>query len=352
IKMAQGAKPGEGGQLPGHKVNALIARLRNTQPGVQLISPPPHHDIYSIEDLAQLIHDLKEVNPRAKVCVKLVAEAGVGTVAAGVAKAHADIVLISGHDGGTGASPLSSIKHAGAPWELGVAEAQQVLMVNNLRSRIVLRTDGGMRTGEDIVKAAILGAEEFNFGTTALIALGCVYVRQCHLNTCPVGIATQDEKLRAKFKGTPDMLVNFFNGVAEEVRAILAQLGVRSLTELIGRTEFLRQRQVPNHPKANKLDLSRLLVDVVGKDDPNPRYCTRTRNDGLHERPLDDIILQDAKDAISDGRKMTLHYRVRNINRSVGTKVSGEIGYQYGDTGLPEGTLEIKLEGSAGQSFG
>jgi glutamate synthase domain-containing protein 2/glutamate synthase domain-containing protein 1/glutamate synthase domain-containing protein 3 len=352
IKMAQGAKPGEGGQLPGHKVSGYIAKLRHTVPGVMLISPPPHHDIYSIEDLAQLIHDLKEVNPRAKVCVKLVAEAGVGTVAAGVAKAHADIVLISGHDGGTGASPLSSIKHAGAPWELGVAEAQQVLMVNNLRSRIVLRTDGGMRTGEDIVKAAILGAEEFNFGTAALIALGCVYVRQCHLNTCPVGIATQDEKLRGKFKGTPDMLVNFFNGVAEEVRAILAQLGVRSLPELIGRTEYLRQREVPNHPKANKLDLSRLLVDVVGKDDPNPRYCVRSRNDGQHERPLDDIVLQDAKDAIVDGRKMSLHYRVRNVNRSVGTKLSGEIGYQYGDTGLPEGTLELLLDGSAGQSFG
>jgi glutamate synthase (NADPH/NADH) large chain/glutamate synthase (ferredoxin) len=352
IKMAQGAKPGEGGQLPGHKVSGYIAKLRHTVPGVMLISPPPHHDIYSIEDLAQLIHDLKEVNPRAKVCVKLVAEAGVGTVAAGVAKAHADIVLISGHDGGTGASPLSSIKHAGAPWELGVAEAQQVLMVNNLRSRIVLRTDGGMRTGEDIVKAAILGAEEFNFGTAGLIALGCVYVRQCHLNTCPVGIATQDEKLRAKFKGTPEMLVNFFNGVAEEVRGIMATLGVRTLTELIGRTEFLRQREVPNHPKANKLDLSRLLVDVVGKDDPNPRYCIRSRNDGVHERPLDDAVLQDAKDAIVDGRKMSLSYRVRNTNRSVGTKVSGEIGYQYGDPGLPEGTLELKLDGSAGQSFG
>ncbi|MGV3534016.1 MAG: glutamate synthase large subunit, partial [Chthoniobacteraceae bacterium] len=264
IKMAQGAKPGEGGQLPGHKVTGLIAKLRHTVPGVMLISPPPHHDIYSIEDLAQLIHDLKEVNPRAKVCVKLVSEAGVGTVAAGVAKAHADIVLISGHDGGTGASPLSSIKNAGTPWELGVAEAQQVLMVNNLRNRIVLRTDGGMRTGRDIVQAAILGAEEFNFGTAGLIALGCVYVRQCHLNTCPVGIATQDEKLRGKFKGTPDMLVNFFNGVAQEVREIMAELGVRSLKDIIGRPEYLRQRHAPDHPKANKVNLSRLLVDVVG----------------------------------------------------------------------------------------
>ena len=351
IKMAQGAKPGEGGQLPGHKVSAYIARLRHTVPGVMLISPPPHHDIYSIEDLAQLIHDLKEVNPRAKVCVKLVSEAGVGTVAAGVAKAHADIVLVSGHDGGTGASPLSSIKNAGTPWELGVAETQQTLVANNLRSRIILRTDGGMRTGSDIITAAILGAEEFNFGTAALIATGCVYVRQCHLNTCPVGIATQDEKLRAKFKGTPDMVVNFFNAVAQEVREILAGLGLRKLTDLIGRPEFLRQRHVPGHPKANTLDLSRLLATVT--DDPDaPRYCTRERNDGPHGRPLDDIILQDAKDAITDGAKMSLRYKVTNVNRSLGTKVSGEIGYQYGDTGLPEGTLELRLEGSAGQSLG
>ncbi len=352
IKMAQGAKPGEGGQLPGHKVSSIIARLRHTVPGVMLISPPPHHDIYSIEDLAQLIHDLKEVNPRAKITVKLVAEAGVGTVAAGVAKAHADVVLVSGHDGGTGASPLSSIKNAGTPWELGVAETQQILLMNNIRNRIVLRTDGGMRTGEDIVKAAILGAEEFNFGTTALIALGCVYVRQCHLNTCPVGVATQDEKLRGKFKGTPEMVVNFFNAVAEEVRGILASLGVTSLAELIGHPEYLQQRVVPNHPKANMLDLRRLLVDVVGKDDPSPRYCTRQRNDPpISESPLDDTILQDAKDAIVDGVKMNLTYAVTNVNRSIGTKVSGEIGYQYGVTGLPEGTLTLNLNGTAGQSF-
>ncbi len=351
IKMAQGAKPGEGGQLPAHKVTGIIARLRHTVPGVMLISPPPHHDIYSIEDLAQLIHDLKEVNPRAKVCVKLVSEAGVGTVAAGVAKAHADIVLVSGHDGGTGASPLSSIKHAGTPWELGVAETQQTLVANNLRSRIVLRTDGGMRTGSDIVTAAILGAEEFNFGTAALIATGCVYVRQCHLNTCPVGVATQDEKLRGKYKGTPEMVVNFFNAVAEEVREILASLGVRKLTDLIGRPEYLKQRHVPNHPKANTLDLSRLLACIADNEDA-PRYCTRNRNDGLHERPLDDIILQDAKDAITEQVPISLSYKVSNVNRSLGTKISGEIGYQYGDDGLPEGTLELKLEGSAGQSFG
>jgi glutamate synthase (NADPH/NADH) large chain/glutamate synthase (ferredoxin) len=351
IKMAQGAKPGEGGQLPGHKVSTIIAKLRHTVPGVMLISPPPHHDIYSIEDLAQLIHDLKEVNPRAKVCVKLVSEAGVGTVAAGVAKAHADIVLVSGHDGGTGASPLSSIKHAGTPWELGVAETQQTLVANNLRSRIVLRTDGGMRTGIDIVMAAILGAEEFNFGTAALIATGCVYVRQCHLNTCPVGVATQDEKLRAKYKGTPDMVVNFFNAVAEEVRGILAGLGARKLTDIIGHPELLRQRVVPNHPKANTLDFKKLLANTSTHEDA-PRYCTRSRNDGVHERPLDDIILQDAKDAITEQQPLSLSYKVSNVNRSIGTKVSGEIGYQYGKEGLPEGTLELKLEGSAGQSFG
>ncbi len=352
IKMAQGAKPGEGGQLPGHKVSAIIARLRHTVPGVMLISPPPHHDIYSIEDLAQLIHDLKEVNPRAKICVKLVAEAGVGTVAAGVAKAHADIVLVSGHDGGTGASPLSSIKHAGSPWELGVAETQQVLMLNNLRNRVILRTDGGMRTGRDIITAAILGAEEYNFGTAALIAMGCVYVRQCHLNTCPVGVATQDEKWRARFKGTPDHVVNFFNGVAQEVREILAGLGVRSLTEIIGRPEFLVQRAVPEHPKANTLDLRRLLVDVAAGDPTAARYCTRERNDGAQGRPLDEVILQDAKEAITEGLKMELRYKVRNTNRSVGAMVSGEIGYQYGRDGLPEGTLTLRLEGTAGQSFG
>ncbi|MEA3188780.1 MAG: hypothetical protein QOD99_2610 [Chthoniobacter sp.] len=352
IKMAQGSKPGEGGQLPGHKVSALIARLRHTVPGVMLISPPPHHDIYSIEDLAQLIHDLKQVNPRARVCVKLVAEAGVGTIAAGVAKAHADIILISGHDGGTGASPLSSVKNAGSAWELGIAEAQQVLMLNGLRDRVTLRTDGGIRTGTDIVQAAILGAEEYNFGTTALIAAGCVYVRQCHLNTCPVGIATQDERLRGKFKGKPENVINFFNGVAEEVREIMASLGIRTVNELIGQTKFLRQRTVPDHPKANTLDLSRVLADVLPGDDTTPRYCTRSRNDGHGDRPLDDVILQDAKDAITDHTPMSLSYRVKNTNRSIGTKVSGEIGYQYGEAGLPEGTLELKLQGSAGQSFG
>jgi glutamate synthase (NADPH/NADH) large chain/glutamate synthase (ferredoxin) len=352
IKMAQGAKPGEGGQLPGHKVTGLIARLRKSTPGVTLISPPPHHDIYSIEDLAQLIFDLKQVNPRAKVCVKLVAEAGVGTVAAGVAKAHADTILISGHEGGTGASPLSSIKNAGSAWELGVAEAHQVLLLNGLRNRITLRTDGGMRTGEDIVFAALLGAEEFNFGTTALIASGCVYVRQCHLNTCPVGVATQDERLRAKFKGKPEYVINYFNAVAQEVREIMAEMGLAIFTDLVGRVEYLRQRPVPGHPKANTVNLSRLLVNVCRDDDSQARYNTWDRNDPPGGRRLDDSILQDARDAVNDQFPISLTYRVQNTNRAVGTKLSGEIGYLWGEQGLPEGTIELNLRGSAGQSLG
>jgi len=353
IKMAQGAKPGEGGQLPAMKVNRMIARLRHTTPGVMLISPPPHHDIYSIEDLAQLIHDLKEANPRARVCVKLVAESGVGTVAAGVAKANADIILVSGHDGGTGASPISSIKHAGMPWELGLAEAQQVLMLNGLRERVTLRTDGGLRNGMDIVKAAILGAEEYNFGTIALIALGCVYVRQCHLNNCPVGVATTDPKFRAKFKGKPEYVVNFFNSVAEEVRAIMATLGVAKLDDLIGRTQFLRQREVPGHPKANLLDLKPILRDV-GKDlgHDAPRICKMNRNDGLDEHPLDDKIIQAASIAISDKRKVQpLRYKIQNTFRNIGTKLSGQIALHHGNHGLPDGTVDITCEGSAGQSF-
>jgi len=352
IKMAQGAKPGEGGQLPGHKVSAYIAKLRHAVAGVTLISPPPHHDIYSIEDLAQLIYDLKQVNPRARVCVKLVSEAGVGTIAAGVAKAHADIILVSGHDGGTGASPLSSIKNAGGPWELGVAETHQVLMLNGLRNRVTLRTDGGMRSGEDIIYAALLGAEEFNFGTTALIAMGCVYVRQCHLNTCPVGVATLDDRLRAKFKGKPEHIVAFFNGVATEVRELMAGLGFRTIDEMVGRVECLRQRHVPDHPKANTLDLSRLLVNVA-KDDPSAiRHATRMRNDGPEDRTLDDIVLQDAKEAINDGKAIVLSYKVKNSNRAIGTQVSGEIGYQWGEEGIAPGLVELRLNGSAGQSLG
>ena len=351
IKMAQGSKPGEGGQIPGAKVSAMIAKLRHSTPGVMLISPPPHHDIYSIEDLAQLIYDLKQVNPRAKVCVKLVAEAGVGTIAAGVAKAYADIVLISGHDGGTGASPLSSVKNAGGPWELGLAEAHQVLLLNGLRNRVTLRTDGGMKTGMDILIAAMLGAEEFNFGTAALIATGCVYVRKCHLNTCPVGVTSQDEKFRAKYKGTPENVVFFFNAVAEEVRRYLASIGARSLNEVIGRTDYLEQRQIADHPKANLLDLSRLLA-MPKVDDGSPRFHTWERNDKLEDRTLDDVILQDAKSCLQTKHKQSLKYKVKNTFRSIGTALSGEIAYRYGDEGLPDGTLDLTLTGSAGQSLG
>ena len=351
IKMAQGSKPGEGGQIPGHKVSGMIAKLRRSTPGVTLISPPPHHDIYSIEDLAQLIYDLKQVNPRAKVCVKLVAEAGVGTIAAGVAKAYADIVLISGHDGGTGASPLSSVKNAGGPWELGLAEAHQVLLLNGLRNRVTLRTDGGMKTGLDILIAAMLGAEEFNFGTAALIATGCVYVRKCHLNTCPVGITSQDEKFRAKYKGSPENVVLFFNAVAEEVRRYLASIGARSMNDIIGRTDYLEQRTVPDHPKANLLDLSRLLA-MPKVDDITPRFHTWERNDKLEDRTLDAVILQDAKSCLQTKRKMRLKYKVKNTQRSIGTQLSGEIAYRFGDEGLPDGTLELSLTGTAGQSLG
>ncbi|MBV9674292.1 MAG: glutamate synthase large subunit, partial [Verrucomicrobia bacterium] len=352
IKMAQGAKPGEGGQLPGHKVSEMIARLRKSTPGVTLISPPPHHDIYSIEDLAQLIYDLKQVNPRAKVCVKLVAEAGIGTIAAGVAKAHADIILISGHEGGTGASPLSSIKNAGSAWELGVSETHQVLMLNGLRNRVILRTDGGMRTGEDIVFAALLGAEEFNFGTTALIASGCVYVRQCHLNTCPVGVATQDERLRAKFKGKPEYVVNFFNSVAQEVRELMAGMGIANFNDLVGRVEYLRQKHIQDHPKANKLNLGSLLVNVAKDDDSQARHNTWERNDPPLGRRIDDSILQDAREAVNGQLPIALSYRVKNTNRAIATKLSGEIAYLWGEQGLPEGTIDLNLQGSAGQSLG
>jgi glutamate synthase (NADPH/NADH) large chain/glutamate synthase (ferredoxin) len=349
IKMAQGSKPGEGGQIPANKVSPLIARLRKAVPGISLISPPPHHDIYSIEDLAQLIYDLKQANPRARVCVKLVSEAGVGTIAAGVAKAYADVILISGHEGGTGASPLSSIKNAGAPWELGIAEAQQVLVLNGLRERVTLRVDGGLKTGRDIVIAALLGAEEYNFGTAALIALGCRYVRQCHLNTCPVGIATQDEELRGRFDGTPEMIINYFNAVASDVRSILAELGFRSLQEVIGRTDLLKQRVIVDHAKANTVDLSKLLARRDYERDQRLRVWHRNDKPG---QPLDDIILQDVKEAIRNGSPMTRSYKIRNTNRSVGTKLSGEIAYLYGDRGLPEHSIQLRFTGSAGQSFG
>ena len=353
IKMAQGAKPGEGGQLPGHKVSPLIARLRFSVPGVTLISPPPHHDIYSIEDLAQLIFDLKEVNPRAKVCVKLVSCSGVGTVAAGVAKAYADVVLISGHEGGTGASPLASIKNAGSAWEIGVAEAHQVLMMNGLRNRVVLRTDGGMKTGRDIVVAAILGAEEFNFGTAALIASGCAMFRVCHLNTCPVGVTTQREDLRAKFRGKPENVINYFNAVAEDVRGYLAKLGARSLNEIIGRTELLEQIDDPSNPKTRLVNLTGLLhnPDPTGEQE---RYHTRERNERFGaEGSLDETLLQEARDVIlGKSARLVARYKITNVNRDVGTHLSGQIAYQRGNHALPPGTIDLTFNGSAGQSFG
>lgn len=353
IKIAQGAKPGEGGQLPGHKVSPLIARLRFSIPGVTLISPPPHHDIYSIEDLAQLIFDLKEVNPRAKVCVKLVSSSGVGTIAAGVAKAYADVILISGHDGGTGASPISSIKNAGSAWEIGLAEAHQVLMMNDLRSRVTLRTDGGMKTGKDIVVAALLGAEEYNFGTSALIAGGCAMFRVCHLNSCPVGVATQREDLRAKFRGKPENIVNFFNAVADDVRRIMADLGVKTMDEMIGRTDLLEQVEDPSNPKTRTINFSRLLHN------PDPtgelsRIHTRRRNDRFgNEGSLDDQILQVARETVAHKTPVFRgQFKVTNINRNIGTRISGEVAYLHGNTGLQPGTLNLDFVGSAGQSLG
>ena len=350
IKMAQGSKPGEGGQIPGHKVTAEIASIRHSVPGVPLISPPPHHDIYSIEDLAQLIYDLKQANPRAKVAVKLVSEFLVGTIASGVAKGYADVIQVSGHEGGTGASPLSSIKNAGTPWELGLAETQRALVENELRDRVVLRADGGMRSGRDIVIAAMLGAEEYGFGTIAMVATGCVMARQCHLNTCPVGVATQDPALRAKYPGTPEMVVNFMIGVANEVRAILANLGYRSLNDIIGRPELLQPIDLADYPKAALLDLSEILTsaDPTGTQ---PRYHLQERND-REDVPLDDQILMDAAEAIERKTSIHLSYPIRNTHRTVGAKLSGEIARRYGDAGLPDRTIQCHFEGSAGQSFG
>ncbi|HEY3080309.1 MAG TPA: glutamate synthase large subunit [Chloroflexota bacterium] len=350
IKMAQGSKPGEGGQLPGHKVSELIARLRHAVPGIPLISPPPHHDIYSIEDLAQLIHDLKTVNPRARVGVKLVSETGVGTIAAGVAKAYADYVLISGHSGGTGASPLSSIKGAGCPWELGLAETQQVLVLNDMRGRIRVRTDGGLKTGRDVVIAALLGAEEFGFGTASVVAIGCDMARQCHLNTCPTGIATQREDLRAKYTGKPEHVINFLSGVAQEVRELLAEMGCRTLDEIIGHSDLLEQDRDTPFERANTLDLSR----VIRPADPTfsrPVRCLVERND-RDEIPLDDEILPEIAEALDHRKRVVRAYKIRNSNRTVGTKVAGELAYRFGSEGLPEDTIELHFAGTAGQSFG
>jgi glutamate synthase (NADPH/NADH) large chain len=350
IKMAQGAKPGEGGELPGHKVYPWIAKTRHSTPGVGLISPPPHHDIYSIEDLKQLIHDLKNSNPRARVHVKLVAEIGVGTVAAGVSKAHADVVLISGHDGGTGAARLTSIKHAGAPWELGLAETQQTLLLNGLRDRIVVQVDGQLKTGRDVMIAALLGAEEFGFATAPLVVSGCIMMRVCHLDTCPVGVATQNPELRKKFSGKPEFVVNFMEFIAEEVRELLAALGFRTIEEAIGHVELLDTSAAVDHWKAQGLDLSPIL-EVPNNKYGQTFFCSRGQDHGL-ERALDQKLLADARPALSDGEPMKLVYEIKNTNRTVGTMLGSELTRLHGGAGLPDGTIDITFLGSAGQSFG
>src|SRR6267378_3572981 len=350
IKIAQGSKPGEGGQLPAHKVTDLIARLRHAVPGISLISPPPHHDIYSIEDLAQLIHDLKQVNPNARVGVKLVAEAGVGRVAAGVAKAYADYVLVSGHNGGTGASPLSSIKHAGSPWELGLAETQALLIENGLRHRIEVRVDGGLKTGRDVVMAALLGAEAYGFGTAVLVAIGCAMARQCHLNSCPTGIATQRPELRAEFKGTPEQVVAYFTAIAEDVRRILAGMGCRSLDEAIGRVDLLERVDRPDVPRAQMLDLSLLLADPEPRDAPRRRSVARNDRPGVES--LDDAILTTLGPCLESGRPFSASYDVGNGHLTLGARIAGRIAERHGSAGLPAGRVRLGFRGSAGQSFG
>src|SRR3989449_777018 len=351
IKMAQGAKPGEGGQLPGHKVYPWIAKVRYAMPGVGLISPPPHHDIYSIEDLAQLIHDLKSANPSARIHVKLVAEVGVGTVAAGVAKAHADVVLISGHDGGTGASPLTSIKHGGVPWELGLAETQQVLVLNKLRDRIVVQTDGQMKSGRDVVMAALLGAEEYGFSTAPLVVLGCIMMRVCHLNTCPDGVATQDPEVRKRFAGRPEHVVNFFRFVAQEVRELMASLGFRSMSEMIGRADCLDVTAAVDHWKARGLDLSAILYSPAMPPEV-ARRCVVAQDHGL-EKSLDHTTLIPAcREAIERGARVELALPIRNVHRTVGTTLGYEVTLRHGAAGLPEDTIRVHFTGSAGQSFG
>jgi len=351
IKIAQGAKPGEGGQLPGHKVNDVIARLRFARPGVGLISPPPHHDIYSIEDLAQLIFDLKQVNPAALVSVKLVAEPGVGTVAAGVAKAYADLITISGYDGGTGASPLSSIKYAGSPWELGLAETHQTLRANELRHRVRLQTDGGLKTGLDVVKAAILGAESFGFGTAPMVALGCKYLRVCHLNNCATGVATQHNILRSKyFVGLPEMVMNYFRFVAEECREIMAGMGVRTLGELIGHTELL-EILPGTTDKQRKLDL-RPLLSNQGLVSSSPQFCVDPHNNPFDKGLLGERMLGDMHAAIEAKSGGEWSYPIHNYDRSVGARISGEIAKRWGNYGMSDAPLVVSLTGSAGQSFG
>jgi glutamate synthase (NADPH/NADH) large chain len=351
IKIAQGAKPGEGGQLPGHKVNDMIATLRFARPGVGLISPPPHHDIYSIEDLAQLIFDLKQVNPRALVSVKLVAEPGVGTVAAGVAKAYADLITISGYDGGTGASPLSSIKYAGTPWELGLAETHQTLRVNDLRHRVRLQTDGGLKTGLDVVKAAIIGAESFGFGSAPMVALGCKYLRICHLNNCATGVATQHNVLRSKyFIGLPQMVMNYFRFVAEEVREILASLGVRTLSEVIGRTEYLEVLEGAT-ARQRKLDLTPILSDA-GVDKASAQFCLSASNAPFDQGELAERMVRELLAAIESRSGGEWRYELKNFNRSIGARLSGEIARRWGNYGMSEAPITVRCRGNAGQSFG
>ncbi len=350
IKMAQGAKPGEGGQLPGHKVDKNIARVRYATPGVGLISPPPHHDIYSIEDLAQLIHDLKNANPRARISVKLVSEVGVGTVAAGVSKARADHVTISGYEGGTGASPLTSLTHAGSPWEIGLAETQQTLVLNGLRGRIAVQVDGGLRTGRDVVIGALLGADEFGFATAPLIAAGCIMMRKCHLNTCPVGIATQDPVLRARFTGTPEHVINYFFFVAEEVRELMAKLGFRTINEMIGRVDRLDMRRALDHWKAAGVDLSRILHQVPARE--GVAIWNSERQVHHLERALDMELIAAARPALERGERVRIARDIRNVHRTVGTMLSGEVAQRHGHAGLPPGTIEIALRGTAGQSLG
>jgi glutamate synthase (NADPH/NADH) large chain len=350
IKIAQGAKPGEGGQLPGHKVNKTIARVRHSTPGVGLISPPPHHDIYSIEDLAQLIHDLKNVNPKARISVKLVSEIGVGTVAAGVSKAHADHLTISGYEGGTGASPITSIKHAGSPWEIGLAETHQTLVLNKLRGRIAVQTDGGLRTGRDVVIAALLGADEFGFATIALIVSGCIMMRKCHLNTCPVGVATQDPELRKRFMGKPEYLVNFFTFLAEDIREWMAKLGFRTINEMIGRSDKLDMRRAISHWKAKGLDFSRILYKPEVGPDVAVYHCEKQEH-GL-ENALDQSLIKQAKPALENRTPVKIEIPICNSNRTFGAMLSGEVAKRYGHKGLPENTIDIKVTGCAGQSFG
>jgi len=349
IKMAQGAKPGEGGQLPGGKVSDYIGRLRHSVPGVGLISPPPHHDIYSIEDLAQLIHDLKNVAPHSGISVKLVSEIGVGTIAAGVAKCKADHVVIAGHDGGTGASPWSSIKHCGSPWEIGLAETQQTLVLNRLRSRIRVQADGQMKTGRDVAIGALLGADEFGFATAPLVVEGCIMMRKCHLNTCPVGVATQDPTLRRKFSGKPEHVVNYFFFIAEEVRQIMAQLGIRKFDELIGRADLLDMRKGIEHWKAQGLDFGRLFAQPQAPADV-PRFQTLEQDHGL-EKALDNVLIAKSRAAIDKGEKVQFMENARNVNRSVGAMLSGAVTKVHPE-GLPDNTIHIQLEGTGGQSFG